>query len=218
MPLRLVESVLQVLEADFEVDESIVQRAPPESRLEIVNSHRATNVTAREYLWELFVTGGFVRTLALLSLLAPLASCGLSSRGTQCGIAALAGPTMLLEEFTKPGATQSAAPDQMPPVLPVRMVAGQAQRGLVGQTDSGWVVGVDGPFPDRPVPGFGVLLSDPILGVQGVLLYEGLPIPGAPKLGAVHIGVLVVPLIGLETHTAGFQDSRCPLFPDSLRQ
>ncbi len=159
-----------------------------------------------------------VRTLALLSLILPLASCGLSSRGTRCGIAALAGPTMLLEEFTKPGTTQSAVPAKMPPVLPVRMVAGQAQRGLVGKADSGWIVGVDGPFPDRPVPGFGVLLSDPVLGVQGVLLYEGLPIPGAPTLGAVHIGLRVVPLIGLETQTVGFQDSRCPLFPDSLRQ
>ena len=159
-----------------------------------------------------------MRTLGSLTVIAALASCGVSNRGTQCGIIALAGPTMLLEEFTKPGTTQTAVPAKMPPVLPVRMAAGQAQRGLVGQSDSGWVVGVDGPFPDQPVPGFGVLLSDPVLGVQGVLLYEGLPIPGAPTLGAVHVGVRVVPMIGLETRTAGFQDGRCPLFPDSLRR
>ena len=152
------------------------------------------------------------------SLIVTLTSCGWSGRGTQCGIIALAGPTMLLEVFTKPGTSQRAVPAYMPQVLPVRMVAGQAQRGLVGQADSGWIVGVDGPFPDKPVPGFGVLLSDPVLGVRGVLLYEGLPIPGAPTLGTVHIGVRVVPMIGLETHTAGFQDGRCPLFPDSLRR
>lgn len=159
-----------------------------------------------------------VRSLASLSLFLTLTSCGWSSRGTQCGIVALAGPTMLLEEFTKPGTTLSVVPAKMPPVVPVRMVAGQAQRGLVGRADSGWIVGVDGPFPEQPVPGFGVLMSDPVLGVQGVLLYQGLPIPGAPTLGSVHIGVRIVPLIGLETHTAGFQDARCPLFPDSLRR
>lgn len=159
-----------------------------------------------------------MRSLVPLSLVLTLTSCGWSSRGTQCGIVALAGPTMLLEEFTKPGTTLSAAPAKMPPVLPVRMAAGQVQRGLVGQADSGWVVGVDGPFPDQPVPGFGVLVSDRVLGVQGVLLYQGLPIRGAPTLGSVHIGARVVPLIGLETQTAAFQDSRCPLFPDSLRR
>ena len=150
--------------------------------------------------------------------IATLASCGWSSRGTQCGIFALAGPTMLLEEFTKPGTTLSAVPAKIPEILPVRVVAGQAQRAIVGQTDSGWVVGVDGPLPDKPVPGFGVLLADRVVGVQGVLLYEGLPIRGAPTLGTVQIGVRVIPMIGLETQTAGFQDGRCPLFPDSLRR
>ena len=153
-----------------------------------------------------------------LVLIATLASCGWSSRGTQCGIFALAGPTMLLEEFTKPGTTLSVVPAKIPDILPVRVVAGQAQRAIVGQTDSGWVVGVDGPLPDKPVPGFGVLLADRVLGVQGVLLYEGLPIRGAPTLGTVQIGARVVPMIGLETRTAGFQDGRCPLFPDSLRR
>ncbi|MSR03570.1 MAG: hypothetical protein EXR94_12655 [Gemmatimonadetes bacterium] len=159
-----------------------------------------------------------MRVPVCLSLVATLASCGWSNQGTRCGIFSLAGPTMLLEEFTKPGTTLSAAPATMPPVLAVRVVAGQAQRALVGNADSGWVVGVDGPLPDQPVPGFGVLLSDRVLGVQGVLLYEGLPIPGAPTLGSVHIGARVIPMIGLETQTAGFQDGRCPFFPDSLRR
>lgn len=159
-----------------------------------------------------------VRVPLSLSLVATLASCGWSNRGTQCGIFSLAGPTMLLEEFTKPGKTLSAVPASMPPVLAVRVVTGQAQRALVGKADSGWVVGVDGPLPDQPVPGFGVLLTDRVLGVQGVLLYEGRPIPGAPTLGAVHIGARIIPMIGLETQTAGFQDGRCPFFPDSLRR
>jgi len=147
------------------------------------------------------------------------AGCGLSDRGTRCGIAALAGPTLLLEEFTKPGRTLAVPPAaDLPEVLPVRVVAGQVQRGLVGRTDSSLIIGVDGPLPERPQPGFGVLLVDPSLGARGVLLYEGKPIPGAPTLGSVNLGAVDVPLIGLATVVAGFQDSLCPLFPDSLRR
>jgi hypothetical protein len=144
--------------------------------------------------------------------------CALSDRGTRCGIAALAGPTMILEEFTRPGRTLANLPDRMPEIVPVRIAAGAAQRGIVGRTDSNWVVGVDGPLPDKPIPGFGVMMVDPVAGPQGLLLYEGLPIPGAPVLGSVHVGARVVPMIGLETGVAAFQDARCPLFPDSLRR
>lgn len=158
-----------------------------------------------------------VRVTLSLSL-AAATGCGISSRGTSCGIAAFAGPTMLLEEFTKPGTTLSTVPEGMPEVLPVRMVAGAAQRALVGKTDSSWIIGVDGPLAAVPPPGFGVLLVDRVGGPQGVLLYQGRPIPGAPKLGRVNIGDRNIPLIGLATQTAGFQDARCPLFPDSLRQ
>lgn len=157
-----------------------------------------------------------MRTASALAMLAFLAGCGVSDRGTSCGIVALAGPTMLLEEFTKPGHTLAAIPEKMPAVLPVRMAAAGAQRGLVGKTDSSWVVGVDGPFPDKPVPGFGVLLVDPVNGPSGVLLYEGKPIPGAPLLGTVHIGPRTIPMIALQTTIAAFQDARCPIFPDSL--
>ena len=156
--------------------------------------------------------------LGFLALTAAAIGCDVSGRGTNCGIAALAGPTMLLEEFTKPGTTLTAVPEGMPEVLPVRVVAGAAQRALVGQTDTSWIIGVDGPLAAQPAPGFGVLLVDRVAGPQGVLLYEGHPIPGAPKLGHVNIGELNIPFIGLKTQTAGFQDDRCPLFPDSLRQ
>jgi hypothetical protein len=157
-----------------------------------------------------------MRAWISLGFVAALTACGVSDRGTRCGIVALAGPTMLLEEFTKPGRTLSAIPEKMPEVIPIRMAAGPAQRGLVGRTDSSWIVGVDGPLPDKPIPGFGVLLVDPVNGARGVLLYEGKPIPGAPVLGAVHAGVRVLPLIALQTTVASFEDARCPLFPDSL--
>jgi hypothetical protein len=156
--------------------------------------------------------------LGSILLLAALSGCGVSGRGTRCGIAALAGPTLLLEEFTKAGTTLTAVPESMPPSLVVRLVAGEAQRAIVGRTDTGWIIGVDGPLPSTGKPGFGVLLVDRLAGPQGVLIYDGLPIPGAPLLGSVNLGTIDLPLIGLTTQTAGFQDGRCPFFPDSLKQ
>lgn len=156
-----------------------------------------------------------VRPLPLLVLL--LAACAPSERGTRCGIAALAGPGLLLEEFTR-GNTLPEIPDSMPEALVVRLAAAEAFRGLVGRTDSAWVVGVEGTLPDHLKPGFGVLVVDPVRGVQGVVIYEGPPIPGAPVLGSVSLGSANVPLLGLRATVAAFQEPSCPLFPDSLLQ
>jgi hypothetical protein len=147
-----------------------------------------------------------------------LAGCGLSDGRTRCGITALAAPGLLLEEFTREGRTLGAAPESLPQALPVRFAAGSVWRGVVGRTDSGMVVGVEGDLPAGAQPGFGVLLVDPAGGPQGVVLYDGPPIPGAPKLGQVSVGTTMLPLLGLRAPVAGFQDARCPLFPDSLRR
>lgn len=146
------------------------------------------------------------------------AGCGVSDRSTRCGIAALAAPGLLLDEFTRPGRTLASAPATLPPVLPVRLAAGAAFRGLVGRTDTSWVVGVEGEPPPGTRLGFGVLLVDPASGPQGIVLYEGPPIPGAPILGQITVGTETVPLLGLGVPATGFQDARCPLFPDSLRR
>jgi hypothetical protein len=146
-----------------------------------------------------------------------LGACSSGKETPNCGIAALAGPSLLLEEFTKPGRTLSAVPHGMPEVLPVRMAASDAYRGIVGEADTTWIIGIDAPLPAKPTPGFGVLLVDVEKGPQGVLLFEGPPIARAPILGSVNAGSLNVPLIGIRTALQNFQDPHCPLFPDSLR-
>lgn len=155
-----------------------------------------------------------VRLLPAALLL--LVACG-SARDTRCGIVTLAAPGLLLEEFTRPGRTLDSVRTPMPDVLPVRLAAGASFRGLVGQTDSGWVIGVEGDV-DATGLGFGVLVVDPVAGPQGVVLYQGPPIPGAPVLGQVHAGAANVSLLGIRAPVASFGDRRCPLFPDSLRQ
>jgi len=143
--------------------------------------------------------------------------CGLSDGRTRCGIEALAAPGLILDAFTRPGGTLAAAPGGMPEILPTRFAAGDAYRSVVGRTDSAWVIGVEGELPSDVEPGFGVLVVDPSGGAQGVVLFEGPPIPGAPVIGQVQIGATMVPLLGLRTPVAGFQEGPCPMFPDSLR-
>jgi hypothetical protein len=136
-----------------------------------------------------------------------------------CGIAAVVAPTTVLEAFTVANQPLSEPPRRLPERTVARLAAGPAYRALLGRSDSGLVVGVEGTVPESVIPAFGVLVVQKGTGaVQGVLLYEGLVIEGAPRLGIVSVGSRTLPLIGVELDMAGVQDARCPIFPDSLRQ
>jgi hypothetical protein len=145
--------------------------------------------------------------LALLPILI-LAACGDGAPRPACGVAALAGPVMLLSEFATPGQTLGLPPDSLP--------AGPAMPAIVGRTDSGWVVGVEGVLPATITPGFGVLVLNPAGATQGVLLYEGAPIAQAPILGTVTIESTTVPLLGIQLNPGKYEDPKCPVFPESV--
>jgi hypothetical protein len=148
-----------------------------------------------------------------------LAACGNGGgrdAGAPCGIAALAGPTSLLTQFSVPRQTLGAPPEHLPERLVVRLVAGPAYRGIVGRTDSQWIIGVEGTLPSAAKPGFGVLVLDQSAKARGVMLFEGPPVEGAPPIGQVSIGARSVPLIGIQLDPAKIEEPRCPFFPDSV--
>ncbi len=149
------------------------------------------------------------------SLLLLVAACGEGNPGSACGVAALAGPTMLLSEFATPGQTLGLPPDSLPPRLVARMVAGPAMPAIVGRTDSAWVVGVEGTLAPSITPGFGVLVMNTDGSARGVLIYEGSPIAQAPVLGTVTIESRTIPLLGIQLDPGKYEDARCPVFPDS---
>jgi hypothetical protein len=152
-------------------------------------------------------------------LLMTAACAGPRSGNYGCGIAAVAGQSLLIEEFTREGRVLGEPPASLPEVIPVRMALGEAYRAIVGRTDSvTLVIGVEGAMPATPVPGFGVLVVSADGATQGVVLYEGKPIEGAPELGTVSVGERSLPLIGLRTDVTQFEDKSCPIFPDSLRR
>jgi hypothetical protein len=139
-----------------------------------------------------------------------------SDGSAACGLAALAGPTALLSQFSIPDQTLASPPRQLPERLVVRLVAGPAYPAVVGRADSLWVVGMDGRLPPNVKPGFGVLIMDQSGQTRGTLLYEGTPVEGAPPIGTVSVGNETVPLIGIQLDPAKIEDPRCPFFPDTV--
>lgn len=153
----------------------------------------------------------------LPALLLLVGACGSGEPRSSCGIAALAGPTMLLSEFSTPNQALGVPPEQLPGRLVARFVAGPAFAAVVGRTDSAWAIGVEGSAPAKVTPGFGVLILDPAGAAQGVLVYEGDPVARAPQIGQVTIGgSTTVPLLGIQVSAAKYEDPRCPVFPDSV--
>jgi hypothetical protein len=138
--------------------------------------------------------------------------------GAACGLAALAGPTALLTQFSVPDQTLPSPPRHLPEHLVVRSVAGPAYPAIVGRSDSLWVIGVEGGLPANVKPGFGVLVMDKKGKALGVMLYEGAPVEGAPPIGTVSVANATVPLIGIQVDPAKIEDPRCPFFPDSVLQ
>jgi hypothetical protein len=135
-----------------------------------------------------------------------------------CGLAALAGPTALLGQFSVPDQTLGSPPRHLPERLVVRLVAGPAYPAIVGRSDSLWVIGVEGRLPSNVKPGFGVLILDQDGKARGTMLYEGTPVEDAPQIGTVSVGNETVPLLGIQLDPAKVEDPRCRFFPDSVIQ
>jgi hypothetical protein len=154
----------------------------------------------------------------LPALLLVLVGCGKpADRGNPaCGLAALAGPTALLTQFSVPRQTLSAPPHNLPERLVTRLVAGPALPAIVGRSDSLLVIGVEGAVPATIKPGYGVLVLDTAEKARGVMLFEGIPVEGAPTIGTVSIGDATLPLIGIQLDPTRIEDPRCPFFPDSV--
>lgn len=151
----------------------------------------------------------------LLLALGLAAACG-PSGAPNCGIAHMAGATMVLEQFTVPNQTLAVPPATLPERLVARLAAGPAYAALVGRVDSLLAIGVEGVLPPNVELGYGVLLLDPTGTARGVMLYEGDPVDAAPVIGTVTMGPAAKPLLGLQVPTAAYEDAACPAFPDSM--
>ena len=150
-------------------------------------------------------------------LVAALVGCGKSDGSSaSCGISALTAPLVVLESFGKGNLLDHVPPD-VPPRLPVRFVAGPAVRGGFVIDSAGRLQVTVNERPNRTPAGYGVLVVDGRFRAQGVVVYEGTPVPGATILGRVVLPDTSLPLLGVRLDPRTIADPRCPLLPDSLR-
>jgi hypothetical protein len=160
-----------------------------------------------------------MRLIPLLILGLASAACSGERSGAPCGLAATIGPSSLLSQFGVPRQTLSEPPERLPERLAARMAGGPAFSAVVGREragDSLLVVGVEGTAPEAFTLGFGVLVMEPNGNARGIMLFQGLPVENAPRLGTVTMGAVSAPLIGVEADPTSYEQAECPFFPDSL--
>ena len=133
-----------------------------------------------------------------------------------CGIAALAGATLILSEFSVPGKTLAEPPRQLPGRLPARWRRGRRTRpSWAGPVIPGSSASTACPPATRRSPS-ACSWWTPQERARGVVLFQSPIVQGAPGIGTVSTGDTLVPLVGLRVDPARVEDARCPLFPDSL--
>jgi hypothetical protein len=187
--------------------------------LETVNCSGRLSTGGRDYLCPMLPYRGPALGPAIALFTIGLLACGRADAPPACGLNAVLGPRVLLDEFSTPNQTLATAPEHLPEKLVARLAVGPAYSAIVGRADSQWVIGVNGTLPPKIMASFGVLIIDKGSDKpMGVLLYEGSEVDGAPRIGTVSVGASMVPLIGIRVDPARIQDSVCPLFPDSLLQ
>jgi hypothetical protein len=157
----------------------------------------------------------FRSTILGMSIPVALAGCSGHGGGASCGFAGVAGANLLLGAFAEPNRTLSAPPRRLPAALPVRVVAGAVYTGDVTSADSSVTVTLRDSLPSSIVPGSGVLVQDPSGLTRGIVIYEAMPVAGAPTIGTLVSGRHTAPLVGIQVDLARFEDPKCPTFPDS---
>src|ERR1700688_1122408 len=93
------------------------------------------------------------RSVALLML---AAACTRTPGSASCGIEALTRPLAVKQSFAE-GNVLTAAPDETPATVVVRLVAGPAWRGTVAKEAAGWRVSTHGAVSREAHVGYGVL-------------------------------------------------------------
>ena len=136
---------------------------------------------------------------------------GDSASSFACGIQAIAGPAMVLEQLPLAGRILTQIPDGIEGVVPARVVGYPSAHALAAPGPDGVVLGYEGEgFPS--LPGFGlILVEDSLETFQGVLVYEIEAPRGMPMLGSISSPTMTLPVYGLRVTWSAVSDPRCPL-------
>ena len=155
---------------------------------------------------------------AALPIVVLLASVNACNRGTSgsptCGIALLAGPSLITSQLTNARAVLTDPPRGLSDSLPVLVIQQKNERGavIVGRDAEGRVsMQFRGPtFPQR---GYGLLVvDDTSQRAMGVLVLDQEEPAGHPAIGTVIGGSTALNLFGVRVDWASVSNPRCPLF------
>jgi hypothetical protein len=164
------------------------------------------------------MTVGWARRAAGTLVITTLAcGGGRSNRSPVCGLAILAGPTIVQQQLNNARAILSDVPRGLPTSLPAR-VAGQSDTGrvTVGYDQGNIVMGYQGAgFPTRigRDAGYGLLVvDDSTQRAMGLIIYESpQPPKDYPRLGTVSSNDLVLPIFGVRVDWGSVSNPNCPL-------
>ncbi|MDP3909973.1 MAG: hypothetical protein Q8Q14_06250 [Gemmatimonadales bacterium] len=135
-----------------------------------------------------------------------------SSRSPACGLALIAGPTIIQQQLSNPRAVILDAPRGLPESLPAMVIQQQQAQVTVGYDADGRIVmGYRGTgFPTQG--GYGLLVvDDTSQRAMGVLILESEEPAQHPRLGTIVGGSAALHLYGVRVDWASVSNPRCPL-------
>ena len=154
------------------------------------------------------------------SLCAALAACGTGRSGSPvCGLAFIAGPTMIYQQLSDPRMIITEAPRGLPAGLPARVGGQSAQGTVLVAYDRAHQLTLGYQGTNFPAPGAGyalLVVDDTSQRVEGVMIYDSND-PKAVQIGTVvgPAGSNTIPLYGVRVDWSGVNNPKCPLLGDS---
>jgi hypothetical protein len=154
-------------------------------------------------------------TRSLLLLLFVVGACGRGSGGSPtCGIALIAGPSLIMQQLANARAVLTDPPRGVPDSLPALVIQQKTGTGavIVGRDAEGKVsMQFRGPgFPSR---GYGLLVvDDTSQRALGVLIVDQEEPQGHPAIGTIIGSSTALNLYGVRVDWASVSNPRCPLF------
>jgi len=152
--------------------------------------------------------------LRFLALTVFIAACGGdASRSPACGLAVIAAPALIEQQFHNPRAVITDAPRGLGDSLPAMVIQQKQGAVRVGYDAQGKAIVMeyvgDG-FPARV--GYGLLVVDDTSHrAVGVLVYEGVEPKDYPHLGTITGGAATLNLYGVRVDWASVSNPRCPI-------
>lgn len=135
-----------------------------------------------------------------------------ASRSPACGLALIAGPSLIQQQLTNPRAVITDPPRGLPESLPAMVVQQRPAEVAVGYDAEGRIVmGYRGEgFPASG--GYGLLVvDDTSRRAMGVLVLESEEPVQHPRLGTIVGGATTLALYGVRVDWASVSNPRCPL-------